>query len=383
MAYAPLEPLHFVRRLGAWMEQPGPEPDVVVSCRVRLARNLVGYPFVTRLEEGPATQLCQRLREVLGEVRLEGGEPLWVDLPKVTPWVRLLLRERHLISRDLAGVDDGRRPLPGRAVLFSAAETSAAMVNEEDHLRLSGFAAGFDPGLAMRRVRELEGLLEDRLEFACTPQLGFLTACPTNVGTGLRASVMLHLPALGLVRTELEKVFTAAARTGLAVRGMYGEGSRAAGDFYQISNQVTLGRREEDLLGDLSSLVPSIVAFERRVRSALLEEQRSALEDRVGRSLGMLCNARLLPSEVALQHLSNLRLGAALGLFSGHDLNELNGLTVRIQKGHVQGLGSAAGEPASADLELLDAQERDRLRASYLRRQFGPPLEGGGPAGGN
>jgi protein arginine kinase len=163
---------------------------------------------------------------------------------------------------------------------------------------------------------------------------------------------------------------------------MYGEGSRAAGDFYQISNQVTLGRREEDLLGDLLSLVPAIVAFERRVRAALLEEQRSALEDRVGRSLGMLCNARLLPSEVALQHLSNLRLGAALGLFSGHGLTELNGLTVRIQKGHVQGLGGASGEPAPSDAELLDAQERDRLRASFLRRQFGPPAEGGGPAEG-
>ena len=382
MAYAPLEPLHFVRRLGSWMEQAGPEPDVVVSCRVRLARNLVGYPFVTRLEEAPATRLCHELREAFGELLLEGGEPLWVDLPKVPAWVRLLLRERHLISRDLAGVDDGRRPLPGRAVLFSAGETSAAMVNEEDHLRLSGFAAGFDPGLAMRRVRELESLLESKLEFACSPELGFLTACPTNVGTGLRASVMLHLPALGLVRSELEKVFTAAARTGLAVRGMYGEGSRAAGDFYQISNQVTLGRREEELLGDLLSLVPAIVAFERRVRAALLEEQRSALDDRVGRSLGMLCNARLLPSEVALQHLSNLRLGAALGLLSGHGLTELNGLTIRIQKGHVQGLGGALGAALPPESELLDAQERDRLRAAFLRRHFGPAGEDREPGAG-
>jgi protein arginine kinase len=352
------------------MEVQGPEPDVVVSCRVRLARNLRGYPFVTRLEEGPALRLCADLRSALGEARLDGQEPLWVDLPRTPAWVRLLLRERHLISRDMAGVEDGRKPLPGRAVLISQGETSAAMINEEDHLRLQGFAAGFDPGLAMQRVRELEAHLESRVEFACTAELGYLTACPTNVGTGLRASVMLHLPALGLVRSELEKVFTAAARTGLAVRGMYGEGSRAAGDFYQISNQVTLGRAEDELLGDLMALVPAIVDFERRVRAALLEEQRSALEDRVGRSLGMLCNARLLPSEVALQHLSNLRLGAALGLLAGHGLAELNGLTIRIQKGHVQGLGQEVGAEARAESELLDAQQRDRLRALYLRRHF-------------
>ncbi|MEO0650582.1 MAG: ATP--guanido phosphotransferase, partial [Planctomycetota bacterium] len=241
-----------------------------------------------------------------------------------------------------------------------------AMVNEEDHLRLQGFAGGLDLEQAWGRARDLDLALEGQVDFAVSERLGYLTACPTNVGTGMRASVMLHLPALGLVRSELEKVFSAAQRTGLAVRGMYGEGSRAAGDLYQISNQVTLGRSEQDLIGDLLALVPRIVAFERKVREALLEDRRSPLEERVGRSLGMLSNARLMQSDVALMHLSNLRLGKSLGLFERLDLADLNGLAIQIQRGHVQ--VRAGG--VSAD-RLLDSQERDRLRATFLRDRVG------------
>src|SRR5439155_11825273 len=206
---------------------------------------------------------------------------------------------------------------------------------------------------------------EARVPFAFTPKLGYLTGCPTNVGTGLRASVMLHLPALSLVRPELEKVFTAAQRTGLAVRGMYGEGSRAAGDFYQISNQVTLGRSEAQLVDDLRALVPCIVEFERKVRATLLAEQRAALRDRISRSIGLLRTARAMPTESALAHLSNLRLGAHLGLSPEASIDVLNELGVQVQKGHIQALSQDV--PSAA---LLEPSERDRLRASLLRKRL-------------
>ena len=364
MGFSPIDPQRFADRVGLWLEQPGPEVDVVVSCRVRLARNLEGYPFVLKLDAGRAQEICGRLEPLLSERALEGGT-VWVGMQDATPVLRLLLRERHLVSRDLAPSDPRTGISTGRAVAFGLDETISVMVNEEDHLRLQGLAAGFSLHAAWNKVRELDLSLEGRVGFSHRDDLGYLTGCPTNVGTGLRASVMLHLPALGLVRHELEKVFQAAQRTGLAVRGMYGEGSRAAGDFYQISNQVTLGRSEEQLIGDLENLVPTIVAFERRVREVLMDEQGATLEDRVRRSYGMLRTARSFPTQVALMHLSNVRLGAALGVLSGVSPTDLNRLTIQIQKGHVHVLAGGA-----LDGEIAAPTERDRMRANFLRRRF-------------
>jgi protein arginine kinase len=399
VSLTPIRIDEFAQSVGSWLRAPGPAADVVVSCRVRLARNLAAYPFIARLEDARAVELAAELRAVVDGGALapllaarEGasgagaapaadasqgpnGPVHWVDIQGACGVARLLLRERHLVSRDLAPIEEQRPVAAGRAVFFAPSETFSAMVNEEDHLRLQGFAAGFDLPRAWTRARELDQALEREVEFAVSERLGYLTACPTNVGTGMRASVMLHLPALGLVRTELEKVFAAAQRTGLAVRGMYGEGSRAAGDLYQISNQVTLGRCEEDLIGDLEALVPSIVDFERRVRRALVEERSDALRERVGRSHGMLCNARMMPTDVALMHLSNLRLGACLELFHKLPLAELNGLAVQIQRGHVQ--ARAAGSTVD---RLLDSQERDRLRATQLRDRLADEGRGEAPA---
>ena len=363
MAFAPIEPKRFADRVGDWLTTAGPDADVVVSCRARLARNVEGYPFIERLSEERAARLSDELRVVL-ESEAIGGETIWVNLAEASPLVRLLLRERHLISRDLAPSDPSRAAKAGRGVAFAPDETLSVMVNEEDHLRLQGISAGFAPEAAWRRVRGLHDTLEERVGFATSSRLGYLTSCPTNVGTGLRVSVMLHLPALGLVREELEKVFCAAQRTGLAVRGMYGEGSRAAGDFYQISNQVTLGCHEESLLADLQALVPSILAFERRVRDTLMAEQKGELEDRIQRSLGMLCSARSMATEVALLHVSNVRLGAALELLEA-PLSTLNAVTVQLQRAHVHALGSS-----SAQEPLPEPTERDRMRAALLRRRF-------------
>jgi protein arginine kinase len=336
----------------------------VVSCRVRLARNVVGYPFLSKLPPEQALEICEQARDALYAAQID-GETWWVPMAAGNPVLRLLLLERNLISRDLVSTEVGGRVQPGRAVAFGRTETLSVMVNEEDHLRIQGMAAGFDLSLAWERAQQLDRFLEERLPFAHTEKFGYLTGCPTNVGTGMRASVMLHLPALGLVRSELEKVFTAAQRTGLAVRGLHGEGSRAAGDYYQISNQITLGRTEQQLIEDLSQLVPVISDFERKVRETLLQEHRTGLQDRITRSYGVLRTARALPTDAALAHLSNVRLGVHLGFLGDMSLDVLNELGIQVHKGHIQAI-------ARADLqdEILDASERDKLRASHLRKRL-------------
>ena len=364
MATNPIDPHRFASRLGAWLAPGAPDSDVVVSCRVRLARNLAQHPFVPRLEPERAKELAERLKAHLLELAID-GETNYVPMEEAMPILRLMLRERHLISRDLAPGEDGQSSAPGRAVAFGRSESLAVMVNEEDHLRLQGLAPGFQLDLAFRTVGAFDRELESRIPIAFSRDLGYLTACPTNVGTGLRASVMLHLPALSLVRTEIEKVFAAAQRTGLAVRGLHGEGSRAVGDFYQISNQITLGRSETQLVEDLKALVPRIIEFERKVRALLFKEQKSAVRDRVSRSFGLLRTARAMPTESALAHLSNLRLGVHLGFLQDTKLEVLNELGVQVQKGHVQAISQKS--PAA---ELLEPSERDRLRAGLLRKRL-------------
>ena len=364
MADAPIQPKKFADRLASWLAGQGPESDVVVSCRVRLARNVESYPFVSKLSAERALELASRLRP-----SLERDGRQWIDIQDATPVLRLLLRERHLVSRDLAPSNSKRKVQPGRAVAFEPDEALSVMVNEEDHLRIQSMAAGFDLDRAWERARDVDRELEQVVPFAHHELYGYLTCCPTNVGTGMRASVMLHLPALTMVRSELEKVFTAAQRTGLAVRGLYGEGSNAAGDFYQISNQVTLGPSEDKLIAELRDLVPAIVRYERRIRDGLLEEQRSSLVDRVSRSYGMLRTARSMATDTALAHLSNLRLGHHLGLWKEVPIELRARLRVQVQKGHVQVLASEQAELG----DVLEPSERDQLRAAYLRRVLASP----------
>jgi protein arginine kinase len=363
----PIDIRSLASRVGSWLDPQAPESDVVMSCRVRLARNLDGFPFISRLSPDRSIELAERARVALTDASID-GETWWVPMAEAAPVLRLLLLERNLISRDLVSSEESSEAAPGRAVAFGETETVSVMVNEEDHLRLQAMAAGFDLDLAWQRAQVLDRYLETRLPYAFTKKLGYLTGCPTNVGTGLRASVMLHLPALGLVRTELEKVFTAAQRTGLAVRGMHGEGSRAAGDFYQISNQVTLGRSEEQLIDDLKALVPVIADFERNLRDSLLREQRAPLQDRISRSFGMLRSARAMPTEGALAHLSNMRMGIHMGLFRSATIDTLNQLGVQVQKGHVQALTGEIEAP-----QLLDVDERDERRAALLRTRLSDP----------
>lgn len=333
--------------LGEWLSAGGPEGDVVMSTRIRLARNVADYPFLGRIDERRKAALERELREKLGACL---DAPVYHDLEAATPVDRQCLVEGHVISRDLA---QGRG---ARGVAVGPGGVLSVMVNEEDHLRVQVLRAGLAPDAAWSEILAADRRLEGAIDFAFSPELGYLTACPTNVGTAMRVSVMLHLPALVWTK-QVDKVLHAVSKINLAVRGFYGEGTQALGDFYQISNQATLGRTEEDTLRAVADYVPHIVAFERNWRRKLLAEHRAGIEDRIWRAYGMLERARLLTSEEAMEYLSALRVGVDLGLIDGVTLAAVNELFILTQPAHLQKL---AGRE-------LDTPARDEHRAAFVR----------------
>src|SRR5437764_14386130 len=267
---------------GEWLRGTGPESDIVISSRIRLARNLAAFPFTNRATAHQKGEIEALLRERIAKLELDPTLS-YLNVPALSPLDRQLLVERQLISRELA-VAEGPR---GGAV--GPRETVSLMVNEEDHLRLQVMRSGFSLDEAWSDIDRVDDLLEQRVSYAFSEEFGYLTACPTNVGTGMRSSVMLHLPALVLTK-QIEKAFRALQKITLAVRGLYGEGSRASGDFYQISNQVTLGKTEATILTDLRDVIPQIIRYERQARETLTRERREMLQDRVARAFGTLCS---------------------------------------------------------------------------------------------
>jgi len=325
-----------------------------MSCRVRLARNVAGFPFVKTATEHQLNELLRMMHEVLLNGPLD-ERMVWVDLNDASHRERLLLVERHLISKQHAESD------ARRAVALSNDETLSVMVNEEDHLRMQVLAPGAQLENVLNRINAIDDAIEGRVDYAFDSRWGYLTACPTNVGTGARFGVMMHLPALKITN-EIERVRRAAKELQLAVRGYYGEGSESAGDFYQVSNQITLGKSETELLEEFSDqIVPKIIDYERQARRMLIEHNASHLDDRVHRALGTLQSARLMGAEEAMRLLSRLRLGVALGRIEGIELATLNRLFLEVQPSHLQ---VHAGRSAAAD-ELREA------RASLIREALG------------
>lgn len=339
----------------SWLTHEGAETDVVLTSRVRLARNVAGVPFVNRC-------VPQDLRGVLelAEHHLSGDAIAqgmsWMPLQPMASLDRQVLVERHLISGQHA-----KGELP-RAVVSTPDESLSVMVNEEDHFRIQYIRPGLALSEAYTRIDRVDNEIESRIDYAFHPQFGYLTACPTNVGTGIRLSVMLHLPALKL-SNEIEKVRRAAQAMSLAVRGIYGEGSEALGDMYQISNQTTLGKSERDLLHQFESeIIPQVIEYERIARRSLLEKRRVFLEDQVFRALAILRNARMLKAEEALELISHLRLGVGVGLVEDIPTRTLNELMLLTQPGHLQRtLG-----------RTLDQAERRVERATLVRERLGP-----------
>jgi protein arginine kinase len=255
---------------------------------------------------------------------------IWVDLDQASPRDRQLLVERHLISRHLAETD-----IP-RAVAVSGDETLSIMINEEDHMRMQVLAPGSMLDELVQRIGEIDDAVESKIDYAFSKRWGYLTACPTNVGSGIRLSVMMHLPALKLTE-EIEKLRRAAKDLHLAVRGYYGEGSESAGDFYQISNQITLGRTEQELLAEFRERVlPKIIDYETQARRLLVEHNPTLLDDRIHRALGILLAARLLGAEEAMKLLSRVRLGIRLGRLPELNIADVNRLLLQIQTAHLQ-----------------------------------------------
>ncbi len=338
-----------------WLRDAGRESDVVITSRIRLARNFAGFPFVNRAEEEDRRQILDLARRDIIEGEL-ASQMLWVDMNEIPQLERQVLVERHLISKQ-----HSKGGSPRAAAISAPDERLSIMVNEEDHLRIQVLRGGLSLSEAFEQINEADDRIEARSDFAYSNRFGYLTACPTNVGTGIRISVMLHLPALKMTG-EIEKVRRAAQRMSLAVRGYYGEGSEAVGDFFQISNQTTLGKSEHDLLEDFeANVIPKIVEYERRARRELLEKRRVILEDRVFRALGVLRHARLLKAEEALEKLSYVRLGCVTGVIEGTRVEDVNQLILLTQPAHMQRVLGRS----------LDQAERRVERATLVRAQLG------------
>ncbi|MEE8141728.1 MAG: protein arginine kinase [Planctomycetota bacterium] len=339
----------FKNRAGEWLSGTGPDSDLVISSRIRLARNLEDHLFLSRANAAKRAAVRKEVRSAIDEVGPE-LDLSFVNIQKLHSIDRCVLVERHLISREHAFAKGDR------GVAFNGSEGTAIMVNEEDHLRLQVMRSGFQLSETWTVMNELDSKLERHLSYAFDPHFGYLTVCPTNVGTGLRASVMLHLPALVMTR-QIEKVFQAVGKLNLAVRGLYGEGTEALGDFYQISNQVTLGKSEEDIISNIRDVLPQIMDYERKVRSALLQNKREVLEDKIWRAYGTLCSARIISSKETLEALSLVRMGVNLKILVQLTLKQVNELFLLTQPGHLQKMEGAE----------LETSDRDVARARFIR----------------
>lgn len=358
--FGPLSPVA-VQRGAHWLQGEGSDSDVVISSRVRLARNVVGTPFLQRATPEQRLRVLSCCRDHIMKVGL-GRELLWVDVHKLPQTDRTLLVERHLVSKEHAkgGVGSGTDWPRGLCVSIPD-ERLSIMVNEEDHLRVQVIRSGLALDDAWRQITAVDDLIESGLEYAFSPRFGYLTACPTNVGCGVRMSVMLHLPGLKLTG-ELDKLRRATKELGLAVRGYYGENTDATGDLFQISNQTTLGKNEEQIRQEFEKhVLPLVLEYERASRVLLVEKRRRSTEDQVFRALGVLRGARLLSPDEAMAHLSLVRLGVLMGLVTDVPEQAVAQLLLLVQPAHLQRLLGRE----------MDQQKRREARADLVRERLG------------
>ncbi|MGD9632712.1 MAG: protein arginine kinase [Pirellulales bacterium] len=341
---------------GEWLRGSGPQSDIVISSRIRLARNLADFPFIARATESDRDEIGKILRDRVATLHGAGqfaGQLIYVDVRALEEVDRKFLVERQLISREHAEAEGAR------GVAIDPGEKFSVMINEEDHLRIQVLKSGLDLKSAWDQINELDDLIEARVTYAYSDRFGYLTACPTNVGTGIRVSVMLHLPALVITR-QIDKVFRSLQKINLAVRGLYGEGSQAMGDFYQISNQITLGMGEEELIKKVADVVPVLIDYERQARDFLIRESQETLHDRVSRAYGILRTAQTISSEETMHLLSSVRMGVNLGLINDLEIPTVNKLFIHTQPAHLQKLTGME----------LDTSDRNIERAAYLRRNL-------------
>jgi protein arginine kinase len=337
---------------GEWLRGEGPHHQIVISSRVRLARNLRNRAFPGWAKKAERTSILELIRPRVEELT-EMQDSFSESLQELSALERQVLVERHLISREHAakGV--------GSAVVMNRRQTLSIMINEEDHLRMQSIRSGLQLKQAFKLVDKIDSALEGKLEFAYDQRLGYLTACPTNVGTGMRASAMLHLP--GLVLSELiNQVIQAVGKIGLAVRGLYGEGTEAMGNLFQISNQTTLGEKEDEIINRLSKVIETIIEKEHDARQVLLQKRSNTLWDQIGRAYGVLTYAHAMASKEALNLLSIIKLGVDLGAFPEDRRLPIDELFIDTQPAHLQ----------KSSQQKLNAEERDHLRAQIIRERL-------------
>ena len=332
--------------------RPGPFDRIVLTSRVRLARNLKDTPFPGRASKQQREDHLQAIQPVV-EALPPMKKGFASDLVSLEDLDRQLLVERHLISRELA------KKKQGAAFVLSKDETCSIMINEEDHLRMQVILPGLQIKEAWKAVNKLDTLLEDKLPIAFSGRYGFLTACPTNTGTGIRVSAMLHLPGL-VIAEHMQQTITAVNKLGLAVRGLYGEGTEALGNVFQISNQMTLGETENDIIERLNKVVVQVIENEENARAKLLESNPEMLFNNIGRAYGILTNAHVISSKEAKNLLSLLRLGLDLGYFPDMDPEVVDELFIVTEPGHIQ----------FKEAKKMSPEERDIMRATQLRERL-------------
>ncbi len=337
---------------GEWLRGSGPESDIVMSSRIRLARNLADYPFIRRCNDIDKATLESTVRERLS-ANPELSDLRFINVAELDSLDRQLLVERQLISRELANSEGAR------SVAIDSHERISLMVNEEDHLRIQVIQSGLDLAGAWEAIDRVDDEIESCLTYAFNSKLGYLTACPTNVGTGMRVSILVHLPAL-VITKQIDKVFRSAQRINLVVRGLYGEGTKAMGDFYQVSNQITLGKSEQELIDLVNEVIAIVIEYERKARDFLINEKQNDLFDRVSRAFGTLQNAQQISSEETMHLLSRVRMGINLGLIGELEIPQINQLFIRTQPAHLQKIYQSE----------LDTDQRNIERANYLHEQL-------------
>jgi protein arginine kinase len=337
---------------GEWLSTQNGHHPVVISSRVRLARNLAKLPFPGWAKKTERIRILDEIRpEVDGLDQMRGA--FSEQLNELSALEKQVLVERHLISREHAAKG------MGSAVVIDTAQRVSIMVNEEDHLRMQAISFGLNLQKTFESIDEVDTALEAHLDFAFDPTLGYLTACPTNVGTGMRASAMVHLPGL-VLSDQINQVVNSINKIGLAVRGLYGEGTEAMGNLFQVSNQTTLGEKEAQIIERLNKVIETLIQRENQARENLLQTKLTMLADQVGRAYGILTHAHSVSSKEALNLLSVMRLGIDLGFFPEDALTVINSLLMETQPAHLQHLSQ----------QKLSAEERDHLRAEIVRKKL-------------
>ena len=347
--------------INEWFGGSGPLADIVISSRIRLARNLAGYKFLSRCSTAEKSEILKKLKEALMSLEL-GDKIFYISVDKAPVLDRNFLVERHLISRHHAF---SKGP---RGAIIAQTESFTAMINEEDHLRIQVLKGRLQLSQCLELINRIDDMIEQKVDYAFSTRFGYLTACPTNLGTGIRVSVMLHLPALKMTG-QTEKFFNAAKDMNLAVRGLFGEGTEAAGDFYQISNHVTLGICEAEIVSQFEdSIIPEIVEYENAARKRLLSKEVDVLDDKISRATALLKNAHLISSQEALFLLSHLRLGINMRENMGASTPAIENLYT------LKGTGDDADNRQGISITTINRLFMLTLPA-HLQLNYGKPLD--------